>query len=655
MRSFRTSLFTLLLLLTLSFPIYGQQELITAPVIEPPDYSAVFPTVAALEVTEPPARDRLDLAERLLDIGEIAATPVPPPLRQEGEVEVFTVLNSDANISFEVEGELRAIGKHIYLWVERSDTSLPTAALVELASLFDEVIYPETRALWGGEANPGVDGDPRIYGLFASGIGPTAAAYFSSDNSYPRQVVATSNAHEMFLFNLDALYGYFSVEEVGSIVAHEFQHMIRHNQQLNTELWLNEGLSEFTQRLLFNDPGYFAYEFLAYPDTQLNTWVEESFGRSSHYGAALLFVSYFHNRYGLEALHTLSEVDTARGLNAFDQTLQAIGEPGVNAFFADWVLANLLHNEVGVAELYRYALSPGVLANAAFTATADLPYQTAELTSQYATDYFSLCCVEEAQTIRIEMTAGTVSPLIEDVENEGRFWYSNRADVSDTTLTRGFDLSDVTTATLNYRLWHNTEEFWDYGYVMASTDEGAMWELLRTPEMSEDNPYGTAYGAGYNDESGGWIDQQIALDEYAGGEVLVRFEMINDDGVNLPGMAIDSVAVPEIGYAADFETDDGGWAAAGWLLTDNRLPRQAWVQLVQLDERNRVLGIERWLLAPDVNGDLTTADYLTPLEGTWETMALPDTVRVYVAVSPFAPVTTVPMSYALSVAVTAGG
>ena len=57
------------------------------------------------------------------------------------------------------------------------------------------------------------------------------------------------------------------------------------------------------------------------------------------------------------------------------------------------------------------------------------------------------------------------------------------------------------------------------------------------------------------------------LSEYAGADgesVLVRFEYITDEGVNLDGIVIDDIAVPELGFADDAETD-GDW-------TGERLP-----------------------------------------------------------------------------------
>jgi hypothetical protein len=533
-----------------------------------------------------------------------------------------------------VTATLRAVGDHIYLWVENG-TSVADDDLRALALAFDTAIYDQTRALWGSESSPGIDGDPRIHGLFVTNLGPTTAAYFSSDHTYPAEVVPFSNEHEMFLFNLDVLPSPMPQFDVQSIVAHEFQHMIRQNIQPNEEYWLNEGFSEFTQMSLFNAPAWETLLFLNQPGTQLNTWYESLSNRGQNYGAALLFVTYFYQRYGADALSALSADPSARGLQAVDNVLRARGEPGVDTFFADWVLANGL-NDSGLADgRYGYRFLPWLTIAASTVAQVDtLPFERSGEVNHYATDYYEVSVPDaDRLTLTLESDSTTAQLIPTEAENGACFWYSNRGDMSDTTLTRAFDLTGVTNATLHYRVWHWTENLWDYGYVMVSADGGARWDILSTPNMTTDNPFGTGYGAAYTGMSDGWLDESISLDAYAGREILLRFEMITDDAVNQPGMAIDDVRIPEIGYSDDFEAGDGGWEARGWLWTDNALPQSVWVQVAQVAGDD--VKVTRWLWPRDA------APYTVPLEA--------NRSRVIVALSPVAPVTTVPMRYRLSI------
>lgn len=591
------------------------------------------PTPAALEAAELPPRNRVDLAQRIYGIEIDEAKPTSAPTRQIGEQQTFTASNSAANRTFEITATLRAVGEHIYLWVENGaqvdDTDLQT-----LAAAFDESIYAQVRDLWGSEASPGIDGDPRIHGLFLHNLGPTTAAYFSSDHTYPAEVVSSSNEHEMFFFNLDVMGSPMPQFEVQSIVAHEFQHMIRHNLQLNEDYWLNEGFSEFTQMFLYNAPAWETLLFMQQPGTQLNSWNEDISARGQNYGAALLFTTYFYQRYGAEALRELSADPSTRGLIAVDHVLRARGEPGVDAFFADWVIANALNDPRLGDGRYGYGFLPWMTLTAAAVATIDrLPFAWSGEVNHYATDYFDFNVPDAGEiTIAIDAESDTAHLIPVSAENGACFWYSNRGDVSNTTLTRAFDLSGVSSATLQYRVWYHIEELWDYGYIMVSDDDGVSWTPLSTPRTTNDNPFGTAYGAGYTGLSGGWVDESISLDTYAGKPILVRFEMITDDAINQPGMAIDDVRIPEIGYSDDFEAGDGGWEARGWLRTDNALPQPVWVQVAQVSGAE--VTVSRWLWPQE------GAVYTVPITGE----------RVIVAVSPLAPVTTVPMRYALKIA-----
>jgi immune inhibitor A len=167
---------------------------------------------------------------------------------------------------------------------------------------------------------------------------------------------------------------------------------------------------------------------------------------------------------------------------------------------------------------------------------------------------------------------------------------------------------------------------------MVSTDDGATWVILDTPHKTLENPHNNAYGPGYTGFSEGWLRESVSLDAYTGQEVLLRFEMITDDATTQPGMLIDDVAIPEIGYASDFETDDGGWQPQGWILTNNSLPQQVWVQAVQF-----------------VGSDVEVTRWRAVGDAAWELTLNPGTDQVLLAISPFAPLTTVPMAYELTI------
>jgi len=171
--------------------------------------------------------------------------------------------------------------------------------------------------------------------------------------------------------------------------------------------------------------------------------------------------------------------------------------------------------------------------------------------------------------------------------DSGRYaFWSHRNDESDTSLTREFDLSGVTAATLTFDAWWELEEDWDYVYVVVSTDGGATWTMIETPSGTDTNPVGNNLGWGYTAYSGGggsageWIEEQVDLTPYVGQPVLVRFEYVTDAAVNWAGFMVDDIRVEAVGYTTDFETDEGGWDGQGFVRMDNLLPQKFVVQII---------------------------------------------------------------------------
>ncbi len=596
-----------------------------------PDY----PTAIGLEQTAIPVRDRVDLAQRLLGVTEIPPPALSPPDWQLGDRQLFWASNPGADTSFQVEASLEAVGEHLAVWVQH-DVSINPAILSELVAKFDSDIYPTLRDLWGSEDTPGIDGDSRVYALFAYGLGPGIAAYFSSTNTFPQTVVTNSNEHEMIYFNLDTIGTIVDADTLVGLSAHEFQHMIREHQDSNETTWMDEGFSTFTEFYSGYPYGTWgqAFSFLSVPSTQLNTWSENG-PRQPHYGAAMLLITYFYERFGEAGLRALS-LDPDTGLQSVDHVIRQLGEgdeQGVNEFIADWVLANYLQDPLIGDGRYGYRAIAGLSSAIAEDILTEYPHLRTDTANQYSTDYVILKNLDDAQTLNLTLTMPQTVQLVPVDAYSGQWmWYSNRQDESDTRLTHAFDLTGVTSATLNYQVWYHIEALWDYGYVMVSTDEGQTWDVLETPNTTRENPQGNAYGPGYTGSSDGWLAQSVSLDAYAGQEILVRFEVITDEAVTQHGMVIDDVSIPEIGYTADFEADSGGWIAEGWVWIDNVLPQQTWVQAVQ--QIGDTVQIIRWQ-GPAAEG--------------WTLPLSPGVDQVVLAISPFAPLTTLPMPYTLNI------
>jgi hypothetical protein len=212
---------------------------------------------------------------------------------------------------------------------------------------------------------------------------------------------------------------------------------------------------------------------------------------------------------------------------------------------------------------------------------------------QYGVDYIRITCPGQ-HTLVFEGSLQTALLPAGAYSGEYSYW-SNKGDMSDMTLTRAFDFTEVSGGiTLTYWTWYDIEEDYDYVYLTASTD-GENWEILTTPSGTGEDPSGNSYGWGYNGLSGDemvWIKESVDLSSFAGQEVQLRFEYITDTAVHGEGFLVDDIAIPEIDYFTDFEEDSGGWVGAGFVRVANILP-------------------QTFRLALITKGSTTTVTYLT--------------------------------------------
>ena len=537
-------------------------------------------TSKTLEDTDVPVNDLRDLACKLEGKCNIPET-VPSGPYKVGDKQTFWVNNGDTHENFQVNATLKYVTGHSYFWAE-DGTDVNTNDMKALMDTFENKIYPTDRAFFGSEWTPGVDGDPHIYVLYAHGLGPNTAGYFSSMDEYSPEASPHSNAHEMFLFNtenalLNDPYTY-------GILAHEFQHMIHWKTDRNETSWLNEGSSVLAEFLNGYDIGGFDFAFMSNPDLQLTTWTDvNSPDDVPHYGASFLFMAYFLDRFGEDATKALVS-QPSNGMDSVDQTLKdtnahdpQTGQPiTADDVFLDWAIANYVHDGSVGDGRYTYHNYPAA-PQASDTETLDCGQGPINRTvHQYGTDYLGIGC-DGQHSLHFEGATATGLLPVNAYSGKMAFW-SNKGDESDMTLTREFDFTNVSgPIEMSYQTWYDLEKDYDFAYVEASTD-GQTWQILNTPSCTTENKSGNSYGCGYNGTSGGgdaaqWIQEKVDLSQYAGQKVQVKFEYVTDPAVNGEGLLLDDIAVPAVNYSTDFEKDDGGWQAAGFARVENVLPQ----------------------------------------------------------------------------------
>ncbi|MFP3471833.1 immune inhibitor A, partial [Micrococcus sp. SIMBA_144] len=77
---------------------------------------------------------------------------------------------------------------------------------------------------------------------------------------------------------------------------------------------------------------------------------------------------------------------------------------------------------------------------------------------------------------------------------------------------------------LQFKQWHELERNYDYGHVFVSIDGEEWTQALRV-----------------NGDTGGWIDGEVDLSEYAGQRVYVAFNVTTDGSVVKQGWYLDDV------------------------------------------------------------------------------------------------------------------
>jgi hypothetical protein len=567
-------------------------------------------TLKVLEDSVVPVNDLRELASRLKGVGDIPETVAPPAAWYTvGDRQTFWVTNVDSNENFQIEAVLRYVTDHSYFWIE-DGVRYQEDELSDLAEAFETKIYPTNREFFGSEWSPGIDGDPHIYVLYAGGLGWNLAGYYSSADEYHPLAHEYSNAHEMFLFNADNVD--LEEEFTYAVLAHEFQHMIHWFGDRNETSWLNEGFSELAAFLNGYDVGGHDWSYTSNPDRQLNDWPNDPDATGPHYGASFLFVTYFLDRFGEDATKALVSHPN-NGMSSVDEVLSQFGavdsltgQPiSADDVFQDWTIASYLQSSKVGDGRYTYHNYPAAPQPDETETIRTCPAaQATRSVTQYGVDYIRFTCAG-SYTLHFEGSV-QVGVLPEDAHSGAYAFWSNKGDESDMTLTREFDFSDQSgPLTFSYWTWYDLEEDYDYLYLEASTD-GQTWQILDTPSCMTEDPSGNSYGCGYNALSGGgntarWIQETIDLSDYAGQKVFLRFEYITDAAVNGEGLLLDDVAIPEIGYAADFEADAGGWEAAGFVRIDNFLPQTFRLALITKGSTTTVTYIP---VAPDITADI---------------------------------------------------
>jgi immune inhibitor A len=519
-----------------------------------------------------------------------------------------------------VQAELLAVTDHAYFWVETAldfDSESVTAA----AARFEEEYYPVVSRLFGEEWRPGVDNDVHFSVLHLDGYnGDGELGFFNSGDEYPWAVVINSNQQEIVYLNManlslgDDLYQ-------GTLI-HEVQHLIQWHNDANEAIWINEGLAQLIELYAGLDTVDTATDYLHKPGIPLNSWnFEDEESLYAHYGATFLFSVYLWEQLGLAAISDLSS-QAADGL-AGVQTILEKYRPDITLvqFLSNWAVANYLDDLTAGSE-YGYAnLRLHRPVHEEEISSSD--YGALKRINQYGVHYIQL---DHSGPTTISFVGDTTAALMgTSTLSSERMWYAPMADELDAQLAVNIDLTGLNRATLDFSVWYDLEEDFDFAYVTISSDSAVSPDILK-PEHSSSGEFGPAFSGKSQDEAnndGGWVSESIDLSQYTGQMVTIRFEVLTDPAISGGGFAIDNIAVPELGFMMDADTEAVGWSADGFVQTSRLLP-QPWAVILIEEGLNRQvtplslneLNQGRWTFDFGEDGGILVVSALNPMIAT---------------------------------------
>ncbi|MBU3964765.1 IPT/TIG domain-containing protein [Patescibacteria group bacterium] len=268
-----------------------------------------------------------------------------------------------------------------------------------LADEFDKTIYPKMREIYGLEWSPGIDNDPKIYILLAD-IRKDAGGYFNPNDEYFKNQVknSRSNEKEILYLNINSL----GKSIIKSFLAHEFQHMINWHQKkklsgADEEIWLNEGLSEYSATLLGYDNNYYGSNlesrvknFLQNSSDSLTEWRN----LSEDYASVNLFMQFLVDNYGKDILKFIVSSPKIGIAAIRDGLRQTNSTENFHAVFTNWVIANYLNNQSFFGGKYAYSnpnLTYGnlhVASTTFYTIYSNVVVESAEYTKDWSGKWY---------------------------------------------------------------------------------------------------------------------------------------------------------------------------------------------------------------------------------------------------------------------------
>jgi hypothetical protein len=224
-----------------------------------------------------------------------------------------------------------------------------------------------------------LDQDGKIYILYYD-FDVSADGYFwSFDQGCDGTAAFASNECDVVYLNCSDYSP--SGDYMVAVLAHEFEHMIHYEQDINEAAWVDEGCAELAM-WLFGNPDTISM-FNTNPDNNLTIWN----GVWADYIKTYLWMLYFYEQFGGQPAIMDLVSESANSINGFNNFFARNGYPETfDQYFANWTVANFL-DEPGFED-GQFGYASDTLPPFSVTAThATYPVQEPATVNHWAADY----------------------------------------------------------------------------------------------------------------------------------------------------------------------------------------------------------------------------------------------------------------------------
>lgn len=584
------------------------------------------PMLEALAALEIPAFDYALLLEDFYNFKTEHRPPSSPPPYEIGDREMLWADSGTDEGNVQIDAELRGKTDNVLIWVD-SSLAYSNWRAQRIAEHIDSEVIEPIHELLQYSAPPGIDGDPRLTIVMVHNAESDWQGIFDKGHALPNDLNEESNQREMVL--VDPMYEdgtLLAEEDIASTIAHEYQHLLEYHRDFNEEWWLSEAMSTYVEYHLYGAETleWWGDDFMKNPNIGL-TYFHVDGEQYAQYAAVNLFMIYLAQRFGEDIIAHLY-AESLDGWRGVAKVLRDHYDASADEIFADWVLANYFQAS---ARGYGYDDDvENVLTPAQPTQTLrSFPSVHSGSLPQYSADYL-VANVGGADQLSLLLTQAPELGFIETSAPEGDAFYFAPSTVwTDSSLIRDLGRMPSDAIWLEFKTWYETEEEYEVAYVALSTNGGRSWNALKGEHTGE----GYWLEDAYSGSSGGWRQERIDISNYLLTNVLLRFGLMTDGPTLDRGFAIDDVRIDAIDFHDGFESSDEAWVAKGWLRTDNRLPQNTWLQVVQETEDG--LHLDRHFVTGTQQVDIDV---------------LPGVSRAVIAISPVVPQTALPTEYGLA-------